>query len=68
MAEQEELGRSLVRLAGEKRNNVTKGLQNVGQNFINQLAGLLTVTCVQGVSQVVGSFHVEPTKFRNLVN
>ena len=31
MAEQEELGRFLVGLAGEIKNNVTRGLQNVGK-------------------------------------
>ena len=40
MAEQEELGRFQVGLAGEITNNITNRLQNVGQSFTNQLAGL----------------------------
>ena len=36
MAEQEELERFLVGLASEITNNVTRGLQNVGQSFTNQ--------------------------------
>ena len=43
-------GRFLLGLAGEKTNNVTRGLQNVGQSFTNQLAGLLTTISAQGVS------------------
>ena len=62
MAEWEELGRFLVVLAAELRNNVTRGLQNVVQSFPNQLAGLLTVMCAQGVSQVMGSCDREPTR------
>ena len=49
-AEQEELGRFLVGLAGEIKNNVTRGLQNVGQSFTNLLATLSTVISAQGVS------------------
>ena len=67
MAEWEELGRFIVRLAGEITNNVTRGLQNVGQSFTNQLAGLSTVISAQGVSQVVGSFDGEPTKYRDWI-
>ena len=51
MAKWEELGRFLVGLAGEIANNVTRGLQNVGQSFTNQLAGLLTVISKLGVSR-----------------
>ena len=36
MADQEELARFLVGLAGEIKNNVTRGLHNVGQSFTNQ--------------------------------
>ena len=43
MAEQEELGRFLVGLAGEISDNVSRGLQNVGQSFTNHLTGLLTI-------------------------
>ena len=60
MAEQEELGRFLVGLASKIPNIITRGLQNVC--FTNQLPGLLTVITAQGVSQVVDSFHGEPTK------
>ena len=44
-------------LAVEIINNVTRELQNVGQSFINQLVGLLTVIIAQWVSQAVGSFY-----------
>ena len=63
MAEQEDLGRFLVGLAGEITNNVMMGLQNVSQNFTNQLSCLLTIISAQGISQVVGSFDGEPTEF-----
>ena len=49
MAESQEPGRFLVGLAGEITNNVTKGLQNVGQRFTNHLADLLTVISAQGI-------------------
>ena len=39
MVEQEEISRFLVGLAGEITNTAIKGLQNVSQNFTNQLAG-----------------------------
>ena len=38
-----QLGKLLVELTSEITNNVTRGLQNVGKRFTNQLAGLLTV-------------------------
>ena len=38
-------------------------MQNVGQSFTDQLAGLLNVISAQGVSQVVDSFDGELTKF-----
>ena len=65
MAKSEELCRFLVGLAGEITDNVTRGLQNVGQSFTNQLTGLSAVISAQGVSQVVGSFDGEPTKYRD---
>ena len=64
MAEWEELCRFLVGLASEITNNVTRGLQNVGQSFSNQFAGLSTVMSAQEVSQVVGSFDGEHTQYR----
>ena len=67
MDEWEELGRFLVGLAGGITNNVIRGLQNVSQSFTNQLTGLLTVISVQGVSQGVGSFDWEPTKYRSWI-
>ena len=67
MAEWEELGRFLMGLPGEITNNVTRGLQNVGPSFANQLVGLLTVRSMQGVSQVAGSFYGEPTKYRDWI-
>ena len=42
-------------------------MQNVGQNFTNLLADLLTDISAQGVSQVVGYFDGEPTKFRDWI-
>ena len=54
LAKQEEPARFLVGLASEIANNVTRGLQNVGKKFANQLAGFLTVINAQGLSQAVG--------------
>ena len=54
MAEWKELSRFLVGLAGKITNNVTRGLQNVGQSFTNQLACLVTVISASAVSQVMG--------------
>ena len=65
MAQQEELGRFLVGLATEIPDNVTGRLQEVGQNFSSQLSKLSTVISAQGVSQIVGVFKGDPTKFRN---
>ena len=42
-------------------------MQNVGQSFTNQLAGLLTVIIAKGVSHVMGSFYGEPIKFRDWI-
>ena len=67
MAEQEELGRFSVGLASEIMNNVTSGLQNVGQILTSQLAGLSVVISAQGVFQVVGSYDGEPTKYRDWI-
>ena len=67
MAEQEELCRFFVGLAGAITNIVTRGLQNVEQSFTNHLAGLLNVISAHGVSQVVDSFGGEPTKFRDWI-
>ena len=68
MAEWEELSIFLVWLASEIIKNKTRGFQNVGHSFTNQLAGLLTVISAHGVSQVViSSFGEEPTKFRDLI-
>ena len=53
MAQQEELGRSLLGLATEITNNVTGGLQEVGQNFSSQLSKLSTVISVQDVFQIL---------------
>ena len=51
----------------KKTNNVSRGLQNVSKNFANWLAGLPTVISAQGVSQVVGTFDGESTKFRDWI-
>ena len=67
MAQQEELGRVLVGLATEITNNVTGGLQEVGQNFSSQLSKLSTVISAQGVSQIVCVFQGGPTKFRDWI-
>ena len=48
MVEWEELGRFLGGLASEITNIVTRGLQNVGKSFINQLADSQTVIGAQG--------------------
>ena len=65
MAEQEH-SRFLVWLVGEISNNVTRGLQNVSQNFYAS-AGLLIVISAQWISQVMGSFDGECTKFRDWI-
>ena len=67
MAQQEELGRFLVGLATDITNNVTGGLQEVGQNFSSQLSKLSTVISAQGVSQRVGVFEGDPTKVRDWI-
>ena len=67
MAQQEELGKILVGLATEITNNITGGLQEVGQNFSSQLSQLSTVIGAQGVSQIVGVFEGDPTKFRDWI-
>ena len=67
MAEWEEHGRFLVGLAGEITNNEIRELQNVGQSFTNQIAGLLTVISAQGVSQVMGLLGWEPLKYRDWI-
>ena len=67
MAEWEEFSRFLVGLAGKITNNVTRGLQNIGKSFTNQLTGSSTIINSQGVSQVMGSFVGEPTKFRDWI-
>ena len=67
MAERGELGGFLVGLTGEITENVTRGLQNVSKSFTDELAGLLTVTSAQGVSQVVGSFDGRPTKYKEWI-
>ena len=54
-------------LSSEITNNVVKGLQNVCLSYRNHLAGLLTAISAQGVFHVVGSFDVEPTKFRDWI-
>ena len=67
MAQQEELGRFLVGLVTEITNNVTGGYEEVGQNFCSQLSKLSSVTSAQGVSQIVGVFERDPTKFRDWI-
>ena len=54
-------------LATEITNNATGGLQEVGQNISSPLSKLPTVISAQGVSQIVGVFDGDPTKFRNLI-
>ena len=54
-------------LATEITNNVTGGLQEVEQNFSSQLSTLSTVISAQGVSQMVGVFEGDPTKFRDWI-
>ena len=67
MAEWEELGRFLVGLPDTITDNVTRALQNVCQSFSDELAGLSTVISGQGVSQIVGSFDGEPTKYKDWI-
>ena len=65
MAELEEQGKFLVWLASKIANNATRGLQNVGKSFTNQLAGFSVAITEWGLSQVVGSFYGEHTKLRD---
>ena len=67
MAQQEELGRFLVGLTTEITNIITGGLQEVGQNFSSQLSQVSTVISAQGMSQIVGVFVGDPTKFRDWI-
>ena len=67
MAQQEECGIFLVCLATEITYNVTRGLQEVGQNFSSQLSKLSAVISTQGVSQIVGVFEGDATKFRDWI-
>ena len=54
-------------LATEITNNITGGLQGVGQNFSSQLSKLSIVISAQSVSQRVGVFEGDPTKFRDWI-
>ena len=67
MAQQEEPGRLLVVFATEITNNVTEELQKVGQNFSSESSKLSTIISAQGVSQIVGVFEGDPTKFRDWI-
>ena len=60
-------GRFIIGLADEIISNVTRELQNIIQNFINQLAGLSTVISAQEVSLVMVYFNGRPTKCRNWI-
>ena len=42
-------------------------MQEVGQNFSSGLSKLSTAICAQGVSQIVGVFEGDPTKFRDWI-
>ena len=59
VAEWKKIGKFLVGVADEIAHNVTRGFQNVGESFTNQLTGLSTVIGAQGISQVVGSVDGE---------
>ena len=67
MATNEEFGRFLVDLAGGVSNEIKKGMEDVGKDFSTQLANLSTIISAQGVSQIVGVFDGEPTKFRDWI-
>ena len=60
MAQQEEFGRFFMCLATEITNNVTIGLQEVGQDFSCQLSKWSTVISTQGIFQIVGAFEEDP--------
>ena len=67
MAVNEEFGRFLVDLAGGVSNESKKGMEDVGKDFSTQLANLSTIISAQGVSQIVGVFYWDPTKFRDWI-
>ena len=67
MATNKEFGRFLVDLAGGVSNEIKKGMEDVGKDFSTQLANLSTIISAQGVSQIVGVFDGEPTKFRDWI-
>ena len=67
MAQQEEIGTFLVGLATEITNNVTGVCTRGWQNFSSQLSKLSTVISAQDVSQIVGVFEGDPTKFRDWI-
>ena len=67
MAVSEEFGRFLVDLAGGVSNEIKKGMEDVGKDFSTQLAILSTIISAQGVSQIVGVFDWDPTKFRDWI-
>ena len=67
MAAIEDFGSFWVRLAGEISSEIKRSMQDVGQGFTKYLANLSTVMSIEGVSQVVGVFEGDPSKFRGWI-
>ena len=59
----EDIGRFLVGLAGEISSNFSQGIQIASQGFSAQLTNLSTAIGAQGVSQVVGLFDGDSSKY-----
>ena len=67
MAVNEDVGRFLVGLAGEISSYFSQGIQNASQGFSAQLTNLSTAISAQGVSQVVGLFDGDSSKYQDWI-
>ena len=67
MAINEDVGRFLVDLAGEISSKFSQGIQNASQRFSAQLTNLSTAVSAQGVSQVVGLFDGDSSKYQDWI-
>ena len=67
MAINEDVGRILVGLAGELSSNLSQDIQNASQGFSAQLTNLSTALSAWGVSQVVGLFDGDSSKYQDWI-
>ena len=63
MAINEDVCRFLVGPAGEISSKFSQGIQNASQGFSAQLTNLSTAISAQGVSQVVGLFDGDSSRY-----